>query len=145
MRSLDFSIDQVLEASLWSRDELTRLQKWEHGIFLGGWPAPKANNLIAVCESIVYKMWEPRCLTALLARSSTACYRDGFTLFYKVLITDTTGNWRQSVRLCCGSVAIEISSNTPGRNVFRSLLIHEICRSCVCGSWFKPLEYLTLS
>jgi hypothetical protein len=28
-----------------------------------GLPALKADNLIAVCEPIVYKMWEPRHLT----------------------------------------------------------------------------------
>jgi hypothetical protein len=33
----------------------------------------------AMCEPIVYKMWEPRRLTALWA--STACYRDSFTFF----------------------------------------------------------------
>jgi hypothetical protein len=44
------------------------------------WPARKADNLTAICESTVYKMWEPRRLTTLWA--STACYRDGFTLRY---------------------------------------------------------------
>jgi hypothetical protein len=37
-------------------------------------PARKADNLIAICEPTVYKMWEPRRLTTLWA--STACYRD---------------------------------------------------------------------
>jgi hypothetical protein len=31
-----------------------------------GWPAHKADNLTAMCEPIVYKMWEPRRLTSLL-------------------------------------------------------------------------------
>jgi hypothetical protein len=44
-----------------------------------GRSARKADNLTAVCESIVWKMWEPRCLTNLLA--STACYRDSCTFF----------------------------------------------------------------
>jgi hypothetical protein len=39
-----------------------------------GWPARKADNLTAVSEPIVQKMWEPQRLTALWA--SMACYRD---------------------------------------------------------------------
>jgi hypothetical protein len=44
-------------------------------------PAYKADNLTAICELIIWKMWEPRCLTTLWA--SAACYRDSFafTLF----------------------------------------------------------------
>jgi hypothetical protein len=40
--------------------------------------ARKADNLTAICESIVYKMWEPQHLAALWV--STARYRDTFTL-----------------------------------------------------------------
>jgi hypothetical protein len=43
-----------------------------------GRPAHKADNLIAICEPSVYKMWEPRRLTNL--RTSKASYRDSFTL-----------------------------------------------------------------
>jgi hypothetical protein len=39
-------------------------------------PHPKAINLTAICELIVYKMWESRRLTVLW--SSTACCRDNF-------------------------------------------------------------------
>jgi hypothetical protein len=42
-----------------------------------GRPTRKADNLTAICEPIVYKMWEPRRLTTLWA--FTACYRDSFT------------------------------------------------------------------
>jgi hypothetical protein len=42
-----------------------------------GQPACKADNLTAICEPIVYKMWEPQHLTALWV--STAHYRDTFT------------------------------------------------------------------
>jgi hypothetical protein len=42
-----------------------------------GRPARKADNLTAICEPIVNKMWEPRRLGTLWA--STACYRDSFT------------------------------------------------------------------
>jgi hypothetical protein len=41
-----------------------------------GRPARGADNLTAICELIVYKMWEPRRLTTLWA--FTACYRDNF-------------------------------------------------------------------
>jgi hypothetical protein len=45
----------------------------------GEWQlALKADNLTAICEPMVYKMWEPQHLTALWV--STACYRDTFTL-----------------------------------------------------------------
>jgi hypothetical protein len=44
----------------------------------GKWrPAGKADNFTTISEPIVYKMWEPRCLTAIWA--FTACYRDDFT------------------------------------------------------------------
>jgi hypothetical protein len=39
----------------------------------------KADNLTAICEPIVQKMWKPRCLTTLW--DFTACYRDSFTFF----------------------------------------------------------------
>jgi hypothetical protein len=42
-----------------------------------GRPARKADNLTAVYEPSVYKMWEPRRLTTLLV--STAYYKDSFT------------------------------------------------------------------
>jgi hypothetical protein len=46
--------------------------------------AREADNLTAICEPIVYKMWDPRRLTTL--RAFTACYRDSFTfLLYSVL------------------------------------------------------------
>jgi hypothetical protein len=50
-----------------------------------GRPACKANNLTAICEPIVYKMWEPRRLTILWV--STACYRDNFTFFFLLFYT----------------------------------------------------------
>jgi hypothetical protein len=42
------------------------------------WPARRADNLAAICEPNVYKIWEPQRLATL--RASTACYRDSFTL-----------------------------------------------------------------
>jgi hypothetical protein len=44
-----------------------------------GRPAREADNLTAISEPIVYKIWQPRRLTILWA--FTACYRDSFTLF----------------------------------------------------------------
>jgi hypothetical protein len=40
-------------------------------------PAPEADNLTAICEPTVQKMWEPRPLTVLWG--SMASYRDCFT------------------------------------------------------------------
>jgi hypothetical protein len=44
-----------------------------------GWPAHKADNLIAICEPIDYKIWERRRLTTLWAY--TACYRDSVAFY----------------------------------------------------------------
>jgi hypothetical protein len=44
----------------------------------------KADNLTAICEPIVYKMWEPQHLTTLWV--STARYRDTFTLPYTMTL-----------------------------------------------------------
>jgi hypothetical protein len=40
-----------------------------------GQPMLKADNLTAICEPIIYKMWEPRRLTTLWV--CRACNRDG--------------------------------------------------------------------
>jgi hypothetical protein len=40
-------------------------------------PVHKADDLTAICEPVVWRMWEPRPLTLL--RASMACYRDSFT------------------------------------------------------------------
>jgi hypothetical protein len=49
-----------------------------------GRPVRKADNLTAISEPIVYKMWDPRRLTTLLA--SKACYRESFTFFLFYLL-----------------------------------------------------------
>jgi hypothetical protein len=46
-------------------------------------PARKADNLTAIHEQIVWKMWEPRRLTTLWA--STASYRDSFTFIIIII------------------------------------------------------------
>jgi hypothetical protein len=52
-----------------------------------GQPARKADNLTAICEPTVLKMWEPRRLTTLWA--STACYKGSF-IFLPNSITELT-------------------------------------------------------
>jgi hypothetical protein len=42
-----------------------------------GWPVHKADSITAICEPIVWKIWEPRRLANSWA--STACYRESFT------------------------------------------------------------------
>jgi hypothetical protein len=49
-----------------------------------GRAAHKAENLTAVCEPIVQKMWEPRRLTIL--RACMTCYRDRFTLLLNIFL-----------------------------------------------------------
>jgi hypothetical protein len=51
-----------------------------------GRPAHKADNLIAICEPIVFKTWEPRRLTTLWA--FMACYKDSFTFLFIKLLSD---------------------------------------------------------
>jgi hypothetical protein len=46
----------------------------------------KVDNLTAICEPIVWKMWEPRRLTTLWA--SEACYRDSFIFSLSFNITN---------------------------------------------------------
>jgi hypothetical protein len=48
-----------------------------------GWPARGADNLTAICEPNVYKMWEPRRLTTLWA--FTACYGDSIALAFYLI------------------------------------------------------------
>jgi hypothetical protein len=49
-----------------------------------GRPARKADNLTAICELIVYKMWEPRRLTTLWA--STAYYSYSLRIHVRMYI-----------------------------------------------------------
>jgi hypothetical protein len=48
-----------------------------------GRPERKADNLTAICEPIVKKMWEPQRLTTLWV--SMACYRDSFTYVLQIV------------------------------------------------------------
>jgi hypothetical protein len=69
----------ILPAALWPWGRPSLEEKWVPGNFLGGkgWPARKADNLTAICEPIILKLWEPRRITNLWA--STSCYRERFT------------------------------------------------------------------
>jgi hypothetical protein len=53
------------------------------------WRARKVDNLTAVCEPIVQKMWEPRSLTTL--RSLTVSYKDSFTFYLLYTYTSLYG------------------------------------------------------
>jgi hypothetical protein len=49
-----------------------------------GRPARKADNLTAICQPIVWKMWKPRRLTTLWV--SMACYRDRFSFHVSIYL-----------------------------------------------------------
>jgi hypothetical protein len=57
-------------------------------MFLGSRARPvrRADNLTAICEPIVYTMWDPQHLTTLQA--STACYEDSFTLWRRSVLPE---------------------------------------------------------
>jgi hypothetical protein len=63
-----------------------------------GWPACKADNLTAICEPIVEKVWEPRYLTTLCA--FMVCYRDSFTFTF-LIITDADSVHRHGAISIC--------------------------------------------
>jgi hypothetical protein len=48
-----------------------------------GRPAPKVDNLTAICEPIIQKISEPRRLTTL--RATTASYKDSATFYLRQL------------------------------------------------------------
>jgi hypothetical protein len=78
IRSLDFQIDLIHLAALIAMGLTQPLTEMSTRNLPGGKgrPALMADNLTAICEPIVSKMWEPRRLTTLWA--STACYKESF-------------------------------------------------------------------
>jgi hypothetical protein len=57
-----------------------------------GWPVHKTDNLTAICELIVWKMWEPRHLATLWA--TLTCYRDSFTFFFTCNVAYFTESYK---------------------------------------------------
>jgi hypothetical protein len=49
------------------------------------WLVHRADNLVAICQLIVYTVWDLQHLTTL--QDSLACYRPSFTLFYLIFIS----------------------------------------------------------
>jgi hypothetical protein len=56
-----------------------------------GRPVRKADNLTAICEPTVYKMWEPQRLKTQW--TSTACYSDSFTFKCVGKLQSYLGSW----------------------------------------------------
>jgi hypothetical protein len=78
MRSLEFSIDLTSSdsLSLGLTQPLTEMSTRNFSGVKGGQPESKADNFTANFELLGWIMWEPRCLTTLLA--SRACYNFSF-------------------------------------------------------------------
>jgi hypothetical protein len=72
------------------------------------WLAPNADNLTAICEPIVYKMWEPRRLTTLWA--SAVCYSDSFIFYLKDLCGYECNTWMENLTEQKSCVFHEIST-----------------------------------
>jgi hypothetical protein len=102
MRSLDVSIYVILPAALWPRGLTQPLTVISTRNLSGGKgrPVRKADNLTAICRSIVYKKCEPRRLTTIWA--SAACYRDSL-LYLFIFDSKHTGcsDVYHRVRNCC--------------------------------------------
>jgi hypothetical protein len=64
------------------------------------WGAYKADNLTAICEQIVWKMWEPRHLTTIWA--NMACYRITLPFF--------TRPWRHMVEWRYSSTILDLGT-----------------------------------
>jgi hypothetical protein len=85
--------------SQWSTQSLTEMSARYLPVGKGR-PARKADNLTAICETTVYKTWEPLRLTPLWA--STACYRINFTLvlLYYYNLSEIFANVLKVVAIC---------------------------------------------
>jgi hypothetical protein len=111
-------------------------------------PARKADNLIAICEPIVYKMWEPRRLTILWA--STACYKDSFTLLpshyictgYKLSQDILSG-----ISSCIGCVCTKNKTNcysSPSQQTLKPRILSDMAFLniyAVCGQLYSYTHF----
>jgi hypothetical protein len=85
-------------------------------------PTRKADNLTAICEPTVSKMWESRRLTTLW--TSMACYRDSFTLHFFALtllspVFDSTFSIKgTSIVTCCARNTVPINGQESGKDNF---------------------------
>jgi hypothetical protein len=83
----------------------------------GARPVRMADNLNAICELIVYTMWDPQHITTLLA--FTACYGYSFTLYIYLYIKVT------------GEIKIRIFSNSHYHSnklwIYNLLLERNLC------------------
>jgi hypothetical protein len=86
-----FLIYLILPDALRDWSSRSLYQKWVPEILVIGKarPARETREFTSICESFVYKMWDPRRLTTL--RASTAWYRDWFTLL--LLYRKAWGYW----------------------------------------------------
>jgi hypothetical protein len=77
-------------------------------------PAHKADNLTAICEPIMQKMWEPRRLTT--------CYRNSFTFFIAVQNVTGKKSYKTLVtKVGCtpqGGESLEVSSSKRTVHIF---------------------------
>jgi hypothetical protein len=110
-------------------------------------PAHKVDNLTAICEPIVYKMWEPLRLTTVWA--STHCYRDSFTFFMRcdVIFKQTAtqpyslqNNGRKKYPNN-GTVKMTDSSASKDERKKQPQLLLPVRHSCILGTGPRPYPY----
>jgi hypothetical protein len=89
-----------------------------------GWTALEADKLIAICEPIVWKIWDPRCLTTLWA--STACYRYSFISRVKEE-TAIEINFNDVIVLVLSVFRIITLLNCYLEVIVRGLLLYAVC------------------